>query len=262
MDAYRALLAADGIVPGAQPAAQASIDGGAASLLPSGASLTPSALSQAVDQQTRMSAASAAEPPSSSAGGDSANGDVSGPRLYSFGSFEICDACDKPRGRAIRDALKKENEELRAEIARLRAGGAAGTGSQQPAAAAVATGAAGKGGVEHQEAAEDRHVYECDAEVYTYGDPLSGRGAYPRRSILSVLADVESEIKVYNAEHVMWCIQQMGECDPDLGGEETLDKDMAPGVSVRKLAARLPPDQENCGALAQPDPAYPVVRGS
>ena len=37
-----------------------------------------------------------------------------------------------------------------------------------------------------------------------------------------------------------WCVDQFLGADPDLGGEETLDQDLAPGVRSVVLAAAVP----------------------
>ena len=74
------------------------------------------------------------------------------------------------------------------------------------------------------------------------------RGAYPRPSSLSVLAPHADTIRVYNPDHVSWCVDQFLDADPSLGGEETLDADLSPGVSVRRLAAVVPPEDYNAGA--------------
>eukprot|EP01046_Picozoa_sp_COSAG06_P087692 COSAG06_NODE_34169_length_478_cov_2.026385_1_plen_83_part_10 len=71
------------------------------------------------------------------------------------------------------------------------------------------------------------------------------RGAYPRPSRLSVLAGHADRIRVYDEAHVRWCVQQFQDADPALGGEETLDAELAPGVALRPLTARAPPDDYN-----------------
>ena len=93
---------------------------------------------------------------------------------------------------------------------------------------------------------------------YTFGDPWSDRGDYPRRSELCVLLPHASEIRVHDANHVAWCIEQFVDADPDLGGEETLDKDLAPGVRVLPLSAVVPADEANCGALVANKPDIPI----
>lgn len=158
---------------------------------------------------------------------------------------KIWDVPDTARGRAIRDVLKQENEALKAQISQLRAGGGDGGG------AALST---------PSQAAHDATElakHEIVPAKY-YADPVTGRGDYPRKNDLSVLKDLEHEIRIYDEDQVKWCIQQMGECDPDLGGEETLDKDIAPGVEVVKLAAIVPPDDEQCGAMAVSQPGAVV----
>ena len=157
-----------------------------------------------------------------------------------FGMDTVCDACETPRGRAIRDELKKQNAALQQQVASLLAA----TGGVVPAAGVTA--AAAEESIAPADGADARAVitpgkYEAD--------PYTGRGDYPRKNDLSVLADVEGEIRAYDADHVSWIIKQMGECDPDLGGEETLDKDLAPGVTTIKLAALIPEDQSQVGAI-------------
>jgi hypothetical protein len=44
--------------------------------------------------------------------------------------------------------------------------------------------------------------------------------------------------------------------DPDLGGEETLDLELAAGVHSVALTARVPPDDEECGGLLAPAPGH------
>lgn len=61
------------------------------------------------------------------------------------------------------------------------------------------------------------------------------RGPYPRPCHLSVLKPEASQIKVYDPEHVAWCIDQFMGADPDLGGEETLDLDI---VSTKQACRR------------------------
>lgn len=73
------------------------------------------------------------------------------------------------------------------------------------------------------------------------------RGAYPRPCKLSVLHEHAEKIRVYNQEHVRWCVQQFQDADPARGGEETLDVRLAPGVELRPLVARVPPDNYNAG---------------
>jgi hypothetical protein len=68
-------------------------------------------------------------------------------------------------------------------------------------------------------------------------NPREERGDYPRRSFLSVLAGREGDIRIHDAEHVTWCVDQFLEADPGTGGEETLDQDVAEGVTIAKLAA-------------------------
>lgn len=84
------------------------------------------------------------------------------------------------------------------------------------------------------------------------------RGAYPRASRLSVLRDRADQIRVYDEEHVRWCVQQFQDADPALGGEETLDLGLAPGVELRPLVARVPPDNYNAGAGAVSAPGESV----
>jgi acetyl esterase/lipase len=88
------------------------------------------------------------------------------------------------------------------------------------------------------------------------------RGAYPRPSRLSVLAGHADRIRVYDEAHVRWCVQQFQDADPALGGEETLDAELAPGVALRPLTARAPPDDYNAGAglvSAPGEPEGPVA---
>jgi acetyl esterase/lipase len=93
---------------------------------------------------------------------------------------------------------------------------------------------------------------------YSFGDPYADRGDYPRKSALSVLRGLEHEIRVHDDEHVTWCIRQFIDADPDLGGEETLDRDIAPGVRSIEVAARVPSDDANCGAMVAPQPGFQV----
>ena len=105
-----------------------------------------------------------------------------------------------------------------------------------------------------------------------------------------MLKDVADEIRVYRPEHVTWCIDQFLLADPDLGaprppprhahrpcgpaalarprlarpssplslprpagGEETLDKDIFPGVTVIPVSARVDCETNNSGAALTPD---------
>ena len=43
-----------------------------------------------------------------------------------------------------------------------------------------------------------------------------------------------------------------------VGGEETLDLDIAPGVHTVPMSARVPPDGEECGGLLQPAAGVPT----
>ena len=82
------------------------------------------------------------------------------------------------------------------------------------------------------------------------------RGAYPRPCRLSVLRPEADEIRVHDNEHVLWSISQFqGQHN---GGEETLDLDVADGVTFIPLTAVVPEDGSECGALLQPQPGYAV----
>ena len=160
----------------------------------------------------------------------------------------MADPYDLARGREVREELRRQNDALRAEVARLKSI-LAGV-NQTTSDGSEPNPDGGTPGASDSE-------YNITPGVYP-ADPYEGRGDYPRKSHLSVLADLESEIKVHDPTHVDWIIQQMGECDPDLGGEEPLDKDLAPGVEVRQLAAIVPTEGENCGALAVSAPGTVV----
>ena len=153
---------------------------------------------------------------------------------------------DAGRGRAIREALREENVLLKEKIAELETRGQAeitciddGTDETAP------------------KKARRQRSGSVDLAI-TPGDYKGTRGDYPRKNILSVLAADKEKVKVYNQEHLTWCVDQFLGADPDLGGEETLDKDLAPGVTRIDLAAIVPADDSNCGACAVSAPGVPV----
>ena len=160
---------------------------------------------------------------------------------------------DAGRGRAIREALRAENKLLREKIKEL---------VTKPDAEISCI---DDGTVDEELLVDANDVSPRDRTPrgsidwsITPGHYKGTRGEYPRSCSLSVLAGHADKIRVYNLDHLTWCVDQFLGADPDLGGEETLDKDLAPGVKRIDLAAIVPPDQENGGACATSAPGVPV----
>ena len=151
---------------------------------------------------------------------------------------------DVGRGRAIREALRAENTLLREKIKELE------TKDQQEVLCI-------DDGTEQLPKPTPVRRGSVDLAI-TPGDYKDTRGEYPRRCDLAVLAGHADKIRVYDPDHLTWCVDQFLGADPDLGGEETLDTDLAPGVRRIDLAAIVPSDEENCGACAISAPGVPV----
>jgi len=166
------------------------------------------------------------------------------PATPASGSATPSDPADTGRGRAIREALRAENRVLKEKIKELE--------SRGPHLLSIDDGT--------EPAARARTPDKdprCDLAIAP-GDYKGPRGEYPRACSLSVLAGSAEQIRVYDDRHVAWCVDQFLGADPDLGGEETLDQDLAPGVRSVVLAAAVPPDESNCGGCAISQPGVAV----
>lgn len=152
---------------------------------------------------------------------------------------------DASRGRAIREALRAENALLKEKIKELETKDAQEILCIDDGTVADAS-------------PNPRDLNGSVNFQIAPGNYKGTRGEYPRASNLCVLSGQADKIRVYNEEHLIWCVDQFLGADPDLGGEETLDKDLAPGVTRIDLAAIVPPDESNGGACAMSVPGVPV----
>lgn len=124
----------------------------------------------------------------------------------------VAEEAEIGRGRAIREALRAEVDALKSKLEHF-------TQDQvERTTASIDDGTADKS-IMPPTLDTRQDISQFDIVVGDYKTcpaPSPGdRGPYPRPCMLSVLAPEAAEIKVYDLEHVSWCIDQFMGADPD-----------------------------------------------